>query len=256
MNWNRTKTIFIITFLFLNIFLIWQLIEKNNSNQMNMIAQASIQEVLRDNNVQIDVELPEDTIEAGHVLGKMMPFSESELNTLNNQEVSLRDGSTIISVLDEPYELREGQFAQDLNQFLNTYVTNGSNYQFARFDSEDRRVLLQQTYEGTTAYAFEAEPLILQLNDDGNLIGYQQSYYEFEPTGREREVLSSIKAIEVLLNAQHIGVNDTVTLVEFGYYSFYSPQGGAQVFAPMWRVTVEGETYLVHAINPEIQQLS
>ncbi|MDV2684691.1 two-component system regulatory protein YycI [Alkalihalophilus lindianensis] len=256
MNWNRTKTIFIITFLFLNIFLTWQLIDKNNSNQMNMIAQATIQEVLRDNNVRIDVELPEETISAGHVLGKTVPFSERQMSALSNQEAELVDGTTIISTLDEPVPLREGQFSQDLSQFLNSYVTNGNEYRFGRFDTEERQVLLQQTYEEKTAHAFEAEPLLLQLNEDGEIVGYQQSYYEFEPTGREREVLSSIKAIEVLLNAQYIGVNNTVTHVEFGYYSFYSPQGGAQVFAPMWRVTVEGETYLVHAINPEIQQLS
>lgn len=224
---------------------------------MNMIAQATIQEVLRDNNVTIDVELPEETTTAGHILGKAVPFSERQMNALSNQEADLLDGTTIIAELNEPFELREDQFSQDLNQFLTSYITNGREYRFGRFDTEARQILMQQTYEGKTAYAFEAEPLVLQLNEDREIVAYEQSYYEFEPTGREREVLTSIKAIEVLLNAQHIGVNDTVTHVEFGYYSLHNLQGGgAQVFAPMWRVTVEGETYLVHAINPEIQQLS
>ena len=46
MDWSRTKTIFIVTFLMLNIFLTWQLIETNNANKLTMIAEATTQETL------------------------------------------------------------------------------------------------------------------------------------------------------------------------------------------------------------------
>ena len=84
------------------------------------------------------------------------------------------------------------------------------------------------------------------------------SYFEFEDLqGREREMMSSLKAIEVLLNEKIIEINDTVTNVEFGYYSFFSPQGDVQVFAPMWRVSLEDDhTYLVNAIEGTVQQLT
>ncbi len=257
MDWNRTKTIFIVTFLMLNVFLTWQLIETNSANQISMITEATIQERLNQMNVTIDVELPEEELPGLHMIGKNASLTNATIPLFSNQDVEIVDDRMILSILDEPFELRSEQFSADLTMFLSTYIYEGDEYRYGGYDADTRQILLYQIYEGKTAYTFGDEPLILQLDESQRIVGYQQSYFEFEEQeGREREMLSSLKAIEVLLNDQIIGSNDSVTSIEFGYYSLFSPQGNVQVFAPMWRVIVDEEAYFVNAIEGSVQQFS
>jgi regulatory protein YycI of two-component signal transduction system YycFG len=257
MDWSRTKTIFIITFLLLNVFLSWQLIETHNMNQISMITEATIQEVLRENNVKIEIDLPEEDSSGLLVVGKHADLSQEEVPTLDAQELELIDKHTILSELEEPFPLSREDFSAELSTFLSTYVFEGDEYRFGGFDSGKNRVFLYQVFGDKTAYTLDDEPLILQLDEHLQIVSYQQRYFQFEEQdGEEREMLSSLKAIEVLLNDQLVRPNQTITNVQFGYYSFFSPTGDVQVFAPMWRVTVDGETYLVHAIGGSVQQLT
>ncbi|WP_332632449.1 two-component system regulatory protein YycI [Halalkalibacter flavus] len=257
MDWSRTKTIFIITFLLLNVFLSWQLIETHNMNQISMITEATIQEVLRENNVKIEIDLPEEDSSGLLVVGKHADLSQEEVPTLDAQELELIDKHTILSELEEPFPLTREDFLAELSTFLSTYVFEGDEYRFGGFDSGKNRVFLYQVFGDKTAYTLDDEPLILQLDEQLQIVSYQQRYFQFEEQdGEEREMLSSLKAIEVLLNDQLVRPNQTITNVQFGYYSFFSPTGDVQVFAPMWRVTVDGETYLVHAIGGSVQQLT
>ncbi len=231
--------------------------ETHNVNQISMITEATIQEVLRENNVQIEVDLPEEESPGLLVVGKYIEIQTTDVPLDDNQKIELLDDYTILSQLIEPFALSRENFATELSTFLTSHVFKGETYRFGGFDSEKNRVTLYQMYGEKTAYTLEEEPLILQLDEDLQIVGYQQRHFQFEEQeGEEREILSSLKAIEVLLNDQLIRMNQTITNVQFGYYSFFSPTGDVQVFAPMWRVTVDGETYLVHAIGGSVQQLT
>ncbi|WP_227936921.1 two-component system regulatory protein YycI [Alkalihalobacillus deserti] len=257
MDWSRTKTIFIITFLFINVFLTWQLIETNNVNQISMITEATIQEVLKENNVTIENELPEEDLSGLLVIGKLLKLSLNQVPALEKQEVQLIDEYTAMSVLEEPFELPLEQISPVLETFLSTYIFEGDNYRFGGYDSEKNRVYLYQIYKGKMAYTLEDQPLILNLDNQQRVTSYQQRFFQFEDQeGEDREILSSLKAIEILLNDQLIRMNQTITNVQFGYYSFFSPTDDVQVFAPMWRVTVDGQIYLVHATGGTVQQLT
>lgn len=242
----------------LNIFLTWQLIETNNANKLSMIAEATTQETLNQYNITIDVELPKEDVTGLHIMGKNVPLTDEVIPFLGSQEVASDEDQFIEVVLDEPFQISQDNFFVQLSTFLSTYVFEGDEYRYGHYDELERRIFLYQTFEDKIAYTLDDEPpLVLQLDDQQQIISYKQSYFEFEELeGREREILSSLKAIEVLLNDQLIGMNDTITNVEFGYYSFFSPQGNVQVFAPMWRVSVDDETFLVNAIEGAVQQLS
>lgn len=258
MDWSKTKTIFIVSFLILNVFLTWQLIETKNANQLSVITEMTIQEQLRQNNITIDAEIPEEGNVGVHLIGKNVTFTERIVADLFNQEVSIVDGDLIISILNRPYTLDlEENFHATLSDFLDTFIYKGDQYRFGRFEEETKKIYLYQKYRGKTVYTFGAEPLILQLNEQGQIVSYQQSYLEFEELeGNEREMLSALKALEILLKEHLIEMNDTITHIELGYYSFFSPQGDTQVFAPMWRIDVDDEQYLVNAIEGTVQQLT
>lgn len=70
MNWSRTKTVFIMTFLLLNLFLGYQLYEVNDENQLSLISGNSTQDRLRENKISIDVELPDDLEEVEYLVGE------------------------------------------------------------------------------------------------------------------------------------------------------------------------------------------
>ncbi len=234
-----------------------QLTEKNTANQISLITEATIQERLRENNIKIDIELKEEGSSGVLIVGKYVTFTEEQIEKLSDQEARIVEDKTILSFLNEPFPLTEEQFRTDLVQFLNTFVLDGDEYRFGRFDSDANQILLYQAYGDKTAYTLGDEPLVIQLDEQGRIRGYQQRYFEFEEQdGQEREMLSSLKAVEALLNDQLLKMNVTISDIEFGYYSFFNPQGDVQVFAPMWRVTVEEEIFLVNAIDGSIQQLS
>ncbi|MBU8905786.1 two-component system regulatory protein YycI [Desertibacillus haloalkaliphilus] len=256
MDWSRTKTIFIVTFLFLNSFLIFQLIEQMNANQINIIAEATIQERLEEMNIEIDVDIPEEDIAGIYIVGSSVGYDNEIRDFLSDQQIRIVDETTVISTLDEPYELGPADYGIQLDRFLDEYIWRGEEYRFAGWDEELRQVVLYQTYDDVMIYTFDEVSLLLQLNEEGEITGYQQNYLTINEQGQEREVLSGLRAIETLLNEQLMMSNHVVSHLELGYYSLLQPFGGVQVFAPMWRITVDDDNYLVHAIDGSIQQVN
>lgn len=53
MDWDRIKTIFIVTFFVLDLFLIFQFIQKQDSNQLELIAETKIDQELKANKITI-----------------------------------------------------------------------------------------------------------------------------------------------------------------------------------------------------------
>ncbi|WP_413377169.1 two-component system regulatory protein YycI [Alkalihalobacillus sp. 1P02AB] len=257
MNWSRTKTIFIITFLFLNVFLTFQLIQKNEHYQISSIPEVTLQERLKTNNITIEGDLPEVTSKDYHIIGRNQRFNEQQLEYLSDQfaEVS-EDGKVLTSILNAPYPLSREQFSQDLNQFLLDHVNGGAHYQYGGRHKELMHIYFYQTFNQHTAYSDNYEPLTIKLNDDWEIIGYSQRFIEFEQHGSESEILSSLKAVEVLLNSQLLNIGDTINKIEYGYYNRFSLENDDLMYAPMWLIEVGEESYLVHAIEGDVQHLT
>ncbi|WP_209125186.1 two-component system regulatory protein YycI [Alkalihalobacillus sp. BA299] len=255
MDWSRAKTIFIITFILLNSFLFYQLRELNHANQINLIIEATLQERLKEMNVTID-DTVEEEIQSGFlIVGKNIEISEDAVKGLKGQEITFVNKTKMISRLDEPYPLDQGSIRQQVDRFLSEFVLNGEFYEFSSQEEERNQLMFIQQYDGKVMYSFDEAPLILQLNDKEQIVAYQQVIYEVDESGREQEFLSGLKAIERLLNEHLISANQTITEVDFGYYSFFKQLGDVQVFAPMWRISVNGKDYLVNAIDGSVQDV-
>lgn len=69
LDWSKTKTIFIITFFILDIFLGYQFIQKKNSSQLDVILEATIEEQLEADGITY-VDLPKEITKATYVSGK------------------------------------------------------------------------------------------------------------------------------------------------------------------------------------------
>lgn len=253
MDWSRTKSIFIITFLLLNLFLAFQLKEKNSANQISLITEAPMQEVLSQMNVVIEEELVDEQQEGSHIVAKKMPIEDFMLNLSNNQEIMELDETTFKSVLKRPFPLNENQFQDNLKQFLTMYVSKSNHYTFGRYDEGKRAIYMMQVHDDKAMNSPDDAPLILSLDHEKRIVSYEQSLFEVDEAGEAQEFLSALKAIEVLLNEKVIAVNDTISSIDLSYYSFFRPQGDVQVFAPMWQIRINETDYLVNAIDGLIQ---
>ncbi|PYZ96226.1 hypothetical protein CR205_17865 [Alteribacter lacisalsi] len=258
MDWSRAKTILIMTFIFLNAFLIFQLVEKRNAENMSVMAQEdhSFQELLRRQNIEISIDDPEADEEGQYISGEGHEFGDEEQSMIEeqfeDQEISFRRNQMIRAVLDEPQELFGLDMASSVESFLADHLYNGDEYRFASYDEEERMIRAFQVYEDEPLrYRGEESHVILYLTEDGEVEGYDQRYMDFSPQ-LAPELMTPLEAIEVLI--LEYGIADVVIdEVELGHYNMTPANMDAhEYYAPMWRVTVDDEYYFVNAHNSEV----
>ncbi|MCT8139998.1 two-component system regulatory protein YycI [Anaerobacillus sp. CMMVII] len=263
MDWSRAKTIFIITFLLLNIFLGYQLNEKKTASNLNFVAEATLQERLSEMNITIAAELHEEQLTGTYISGSSeLPLDTLITSKLANQEVIKVTDEVVTVSLEKPFQLFQGDISVQVQvkEFVSEHIINGQEYRYSHYNEEMKQVYFFQTYEGKKVDNYESGrfPLMLQLNEDLQITTYEQNYLTIQPIhpqGKEQEVISSIKAIEKLFNEQLVPPDSNITKVELSYFSFFKPHGEVQVFAPMWNIGVNEQIYYVNAIDGAIQNI-
>ncbi|MBU9710902.1 two-component system regulatory protein YycI [Evansella tamaricis] len=261
MDWSKTKSIFIATFFLLNLFLGYQLIEKQSDSNLNMLTQSTLQEKLQENEINIAINNSDEVKSGSPITGSFRTFNQLILTEqLENQEIEVLRDETIYSTLDTPYRLVEGNIPAVVNSFVEQYVLYGDQYVFTVYNEEEMYIGMHQTFEGRAIDNHKEGPfhLKINLNEDLEIISYQQMFMDISPQGREQDLLSPVKVIEILFNDNYIPANTTIEEAELG---FYNPLQGMvdlefRVFAPMWRVLVQDTFYFVNAINGEVQPIN
>jgi len=269
MNWNRTKSIFIVVFLLLNIFLGWQFVDRVLEGQLQSIEQApEIVERLDDNNITLPDEDVNTSDARGVVLeGSRVSFTDEEIEQLENNGHSVEtigQSSNVIRVeLEEPMNISQLLNANTEEAFaplLAEHVLYGEEYVFSR--REGHFLHFNQLYNQVETYIDNDEALTVELNDDDEVIGYEQQRYSFSENRDERDMTPYMTAIRVLLDNHYLSMNNTIERIEFGYYSLSDQT--PRFFSPMWAVTVDRSgadveekdmrIYLVNAILSEQHQ--
>ncbi|WP_102348090.1 two-component system regulatory protein YycI [Bacillus sp. Marseille-P3661] len=259
MDWSRTKTIFILIFLILDLFLVFQFIEKRSSGQLDYITESTIEEQLEADDITY-VELPKADISESYITGKRKKFTEAEVANLTNQNISFLSDEWIISHFDEPIQLRENNLDTQFKQILEENVLFGDSYVFWGWNKVTNKLLFFQTYNGRPLYFNENAMLSLQLNGENQLISYEQTFLtdltEIIEEGTNHEILPVLKAIENLYKKNYLTSGSHVTNVELGYYKNVPISGDMQFFAPTWHIVVDNQhNYFVNAIEGQVMEL-
>ncbi|WP_078393237.1 two-component system regulatory protein YycI [Shouchella patagoniensis] len=239
MNWSRTKSIFIVTFFLLNIFLGWQFSDLVRNQLVSIEESTGILGRLDQNNI----DLPEGEVNVNNARGVVLEggrttFTEEDVAGLPEQEVELsQSGSTITALFEEPIDISELlEDDSSLQPLLSRYMLYGSDYVYAR--TEENFIYFNQLYGQVEAHVNDDEPLVVEINDEGEAIGYTQRHFAFvENNTEDREILNYMTAIESLLNNHYILRNNSIVDIEFGYYSLADQT--PRFFSPMWAVTVD-----------------
>ncbi|MEH7582142.1 regulator, partial [Priestia megaterium] len=94
MDWNRTKTIFIFTFLILNIYLGYQIFKTHQEDQYSLFVESSVEEQLTSEGIEYK-HLSTDVKEASSLNAKSKLFKDEDLKKLKEQKATLLEEKKI-----------------------------------------------------------------------------------------------------------------------------------------------------------------
>lgn len=254
MDWRRTKTIFIVTFLIIDLFLGYQLLEKKNENRMEMIKTAPIEEQLEYAAITYP-KLPDSPDKMAHISGEMHVFTKEELTQLHEDKVTITYASEnrqIIGHIDDPFLMPPTD--EKVDTFFHEHLLYSDEYVLRNLP--EGSIYLTQVYNDRPLFHSNTDiggQVNVTLDDELNVERYKQSYLDMRSQGNEKEILSALEAVYKLYEKDELQYKDEITDIELGYYSLF--QGDVQVFAPTWYVEVnKTRYYFVNAITSKIYQ--
>jgi regulatory protein YycI of two-component signal transduction system YycFG len=252
LDWSKTKTIFIITFLILDIFLAYQFIQKRSSSQLNVMLETTIEEQLEVNGITY-VEPPKEITKAAYLSGKSKIFTDEEVKKLSNQQAVISNQPILKVLFTKPIPLSNPKDQYFLNDFIKRNIISGENYSFWKFDEKAKEILFFQKYNGKVIYKNANSMLVLHLNEKNEIISYEQTLLNDLEEYEKQEIVSAIKAIETLYKKDHLKPGDHVTNIQLGYYALVQFTASSQVLTPTWRIVVNGnKDYYVNAFEGQV----
>jgi regulatory protein YycI of two-component signal transduction system YycFG len=253
MDWSKIKTIFIITFLILDVYLLFQFMKTRDANKYEIITEATIEEKLKADEIKYD-ELPKATIKDQYLSAKPKMFSKSDLAKLKGQTGVLKDpGTTIYVTLEKPIQF-SGKFEPiELTPFIKENILYGEHYQFWLKDDKNSTITYFQKYENMPLYENISGKITFFFDSKNQIVSYEQTYLEdIETLTAEEEILPPLKAIETLHQKGVLKPKSEITKIELGYSTLLQ-LAASQALAPTWRFVVDDkESLFVNAFEGQI----
>ncbi|MDQ0230924.1 two-component system regulatory protein YycI [Metabacillus malikii] len=270
MEWSKTKTIFIIAFLILDLYLAVVFFKTRSDSEFTLTQEVPIERKLELSGITIG-DLPKDKETGYYISAKSKDFSLTDINSLliKGQEQNLQPslgmkaGYTTLSMsLEKPYPIPDVNVKSKVTQFLKENVLYGEMYEYWYLDKEENAIICIQKYKNNKIFQANENHIAmvkLEMNDKNEIYSYEQSMLEDIKEVQEKEVtVSASEAIEALYNKNLLGTGSKLVRTEYGYYTNI-PLTNQQILAPTWHIMVETaegerEDYYVNALEAEILQ--
>lgn len=243
MDWSRAKTILILAFLLLDLFLgyqLWQ--DRRQQNVLGQITQLQVEE-LKQKLKQEGIVYPED-------LTDQMPemrYMNLSSNALKEQDFSgnlneIRWENDVVQVqFKNAVQISPKNTDQERNEIIQNYIHFFDQYAFDPMLSTDKQWIFLQKIND---YPVFTSSIKIDFSDAG-WSGYKQSYYQPTDPGVSRKVVSAFTALTVLLDNEILQEGEEVKQVILGYY-IENYDADVRVLVPVWRVI---HTNGIHYVN-------
>lgn len=244
MQWGQIKTLFIICFLILNIFLIRQLIERQEE-EIRFIPVTTREDELKFNINGLE-NLSDESYTAPLVHTQNYNYNlraKEEIEALPDQQVVVVDNAYLYSRFNEPVDFD----FEDPESDLQTYVLNGDRYTY--WDELDMANVLVffQEMEHPIFYNTNAI-LMIYLNSEGHMTHYTQS--QLRIVGNRDDERSLIKQYDAIYRLYHhfkeLVTGDVITDVALGYHNLVSLPNGEMILNPTWDIQVDHDDHHDH----------
>lgn len=260
MDWSKTKTIFIVIFSILNVFLYSLYVNRQTEAQNVQVAgKLSIEESLAMDNITYDT-LPTYKNDSAYVSAKKVLFKQEDVARLPHQIVTIINDTKLTSELKEPLSIRNGKGTYQFTEFLTNYVWHGTEYVLWEVNEEERKATFFQHVKGEPIYFSPNAMLVAYWNEDDLLTNYEQRMFtEFISFNRKKVLLTPLEAIGSLASRSYLKQDSKITSIELGYSTLVQLLTETQVFAPTWHVRVkskDGEVgdYFINAIEGNVTE--
>ncbi|WP_397536670.1 two-component system regulatory protein YycI [Rummeliibacillus pycnus] len=261
MDWNKTKTIFIIVFSILNVFLYWSYVNKyNEDKKIEFIGETdNISARLKEENITFK-DQTEESENVSYISGKIKQFSQDELSHLENQHIQINNGTDLESKIISPTPLTEIT-DESLTDFVEHNVYKGSSYKLWKINKEQKEAIFFQISENRMIYYNQNAEIKIHWNDGLEITRYEQKMFDSLKSFGEKYTLNSTQAVKAILAKGYLPANSTVTKTQLGYSTLVLLTE-TQVLSPTWYVHVvlpkdkKGEKrevdYFVNAVDGTI----
>lgn len=255
MQWNQIKTIFILCFLVLDVYLLIKFIDKQEQTDLGVLEHenTSIEQQLASEDISLP-ELPTDIEEEEHYISvSPREFSEDDLEKLEKDQspVVVDDDRRVISTFKDPISIPVDESGEDIKRAISNDITDADQYTYWGRNEELNVLIFFQKKEDKPIYYNENGIIFVFLNDDDEATFYTQTMLEeTETSSEEYSLIEPIKAIESLYNSNELQTGDEISSIDMGFHTRIPLESGVQVFSPTWRVTVNDDNnYFVNAIE-------
>ena len=217
MNWGQTKTIFIICFLLLDVFLgykLWQ--DRHEYHEMyETEGERNLDQLIENKDIDTTgITMPDADQEVTFLEGTPVDFNGEEIKkALNKLSGSNKknpvfsytlndDGTQLQATFTKPLALSSEPSAVEINNFLSKYVYKGNEYQYWSSEKTDEMTVYHfvLSYDGHLVFSIpknDISTLSVQVRD-GKIMGYEQTYMHLE--GSEKKMPMTVKPKEALQN--------------------------------------------------------
>ncbi|MCF3943982.1 two-component system regulatory protein YycI [Oceanobacillus alkalisoli] len=252
MQWGNIKTLFILSFLILNIYLVSAFIDRQQDVGFLDNQELPIEDQLASEQITNDAD-PVDVTEAAYISVIQRELSDEdleELDELEEQTTEVFNNNMIISEWNSPIQLSKDMTNEGLETAILPHVLYGNEYTISEWNEELNILMFFQVKEKSPIYYNENGLLLVYLNDDNEATHYSQTILgEVEVEDGPVQLNQPTQVIGQLFKANYLQRGDNVSRIQIGYYSRISAEG-IQVFAPTWKVTVnESRDHFVNAIE-------
>lgn len=264
MQWNQIKTLFIICFLVLDVYLLYQYFNKQREDDLSVqdSPDSSIEGQLARENIKIG-NLPDKEYKESFIRVKQHVLSDSEnkqLKDLPNQESFAIDGKFILSNFDKPIALPKGAKGDDIATLISNNIIHSDEYEYWTWDKKLNVLIFFQKKMDRPIYFNQNGMILVFLNDKNEITSYTQTMLAKpdETNSEDEKLIKPIKAVETLYKSNQLNSGSEIKHAALVFYTRVPLKNGVQVFVPTWKLAVndkdEKKTFFVNAIEGYVIQ--
>jgi regulatory protein YycI of two-component signal transduction system YycFG len=258
MQWSQIKTVFILSFLILNVYLLIQFLDKRDQEDLGLLdrEESTIEEKLKNENIVIPKQLSDEQEKEPYLSVSQKVFNEEDirqLDVLTNQQIAVINKSLILSIMEKPIKIPDDDL-ELIEGFVKKSFIYSEEYELWDWNKEVNVLIFFQKENNRPIYFNQSGMILAFLNDNNELIYYTQTLLgEADSLQDKKSLFKPLDAIEALYNANELRPRDEVTKVDIGFHTRVPSAEGVQVFVPAWKITVKTEdderNYFVNAIE-------